>query len=230
MRNIFRPPGSRNPNWNRNIMVESCNHDVGWQRIFNHSWHTQQLHWSWPICCTDSVLKVYFARYEIVSDNGTQLTSYLFRKFTKEWMFGHETISPSNSQANGAAEADVKTTKLLWCRTSAEDPLLGLLNIRNSFIWRVKDISSTETIWQANQNAVPGNINKWRPHYHYSAEDEANKEKKRPVYQDSDSELKNLRMGYTVRFQPLKANSRERVRGWGYLAMRSILWSGDKTW
>lgn len=37
-------------------------------------------------------------------------------------MFGHETISPNNIQANGVAEAVVKIMKWLWhkCRASSE--------------------------------------------------------------------------------------------------------------
>lgn len=54
-------------------------------------------------------LKTHFACCGIpdilTSDNGTQFTSHLFRKFTKKWMFEHKTISSGNIQVNGAAEA-----------------------------------------------------------------------------------------------------------------------------
>ena len=50
-------------------------------------------------------LKNNFSRHGIphtlVSDNGPQYSSAVFRKFTQNWQFVHETSSPGNSQANG---------------------------------------------------------------------------------------------------------------------------------
>ena len=40
-------------------------------------------------------------------------------------------ISPRNSKVNEAANASVKTAKLMWkCNAAGEDPYIGLLNYR----------------------------------------------------------------------------------------------------
>lgn len=83
-------------------------------------------------------LKHHFSRHGIpdvvISDNGPQFASHEFRDFSKKWIFTHETISPGNSQANGLAEAGVKTAKSIMtkCLKSKEDPFLGFLNYRNT--------------------------------------------------------------------------------------------------
>ena len=85
-----------------------------------------------------SKMKQHFARHgipdKVVSDNGPQFTSGVFKKFTKGWGFVHETISPGNSRANGAAEAAVKTAKRLMKKAEKdrEDPYISLLNLRNT--------------------------------------------------------------------------------------------------
>lgn len=91
-------------------------------------------------------------------------------------MFGHETISPNNIQANGVAEAVVKIMKCLWhkCRASSEDPLIELLNIRKSLTEGLK--SSKETIWQVNQGIVLSKRKQIMPHYPYSAKEATRKE------------------------------------------------------
>ena len=83
-------------------------------------------------------LKKNFARpgipEELVTDCGTQYTAESFKKFANKWGFHHVTSSPGNHRANGAAEAAVKTAKRLFkrCKAAGEDPLLGLLNLRNT--------------------------------------------------------------------------------------------------
>ena len=62
-----------------------------------------------------SKLQAHFARYglpdKIISDNAPQLTSKDFEDFCTRYQVVHETISPGNSKANGAAEAAVKIAK-----------------------------------------------------------------------------------------------------------------------
>ena len=85
-----------------------------------------------------AVMKDTFARHgiptELVSDNGSQYKSYLFRKFAKEWDFQHNTSSPRYPQSNGLAEASVKTVKNMMkkCIESNKDIVQGLLTIRNT--------------------------------------------------------------------------------------------------
>ena len=70
----------------------------------------------------------------IITDNGPQFTAHYFISFSNKWNFKLIFISPGNSQANGRAEAAVKTVNNLFrrCNAKGEDPYLGLLNIRNT--------------------------------------------------------------------------------------------------
>ena len=83
-------------------------------------------------------LKHHFASHGcpeyLISDNGPQYTSSVMKKMVQQWGISHQTSSPGNSQANGAAEAAVKPAKrvLRKCKAASEDPYLGLLNVRNT--------------------------------------------------------------------------------------------------
>nr|XP_047138956.1 uncharacterized protein K02A2.6-like [Hydra vulgaris] len=71
---------------------------------------------------------------ELVSDNGTQYSSKVFRQFSQQWQFKHITSSPHYAQSNGLAEATVKSVKL-WikkCYMSNEDIYKGILILRNT--------------------------------------------------------------------------------------------------
>ena len=78
-------------------------------------------------------LKTHFARHDtsdtLVKNNATQYVSVPFKAFTRNWGFTHETISPGNSQANGAAE-EVETIAKRTLRKgqcSGEDPCIIVL-------------------------------------------------------------------------------------------------------
>ncbi|KAL8613325.1 hypothetical protein ACOMHN_052565 [Nucella lapillus] len=83
-------------------------------------------------------MKHHFARHGmpdvVISDNGPQFSSQLFKVFARSWGFTHKTSSPGHSQANGSAEAAVKVAKNLMkkCLYAKEDPYIGLLNLRNT--------------------------------------------------------------------------------------------------
>lgn len=49
--------------------------------------------------------------HTLLTDNGSQYTSDLFKEFAKTYKFNHITSSPSWSQSNGRAEAAVKSVK-----------------------------------------------------------------------------------------------------------------------
>ena len=82
-------------------------------------------------------LRCHFARCGsplVTSDNCPQYSAAEFKNFCKEWNTKHETTSPGNSQANGAAEAAVEIVKriLRKSKASGEDPYKGLLNFSNT--------------------------------------------------------------------------------------------------
>ena len=78
--------------------------------------------------------KQHFSRHGIphtlITDNGAQFTSDLFKTFTKTYQFNHITSSPYWSQSNGRAEAAVKSAKHILL--TAEDVDLALLSVRNT--------------------------------------------------------------------------------------------------
>ncbi len=79
-------------------------------------------------------MKSIFARHgipeEVVTDNGPQYSSSLFRELADEYTFLHTTSSPKYSQSNGEAERAVKTVKALLKKT--DDPYQALLSYRST--------------------------------------------------------------------------------------------------
>ena len=71
---------------------------------------------------TIRAIKEVFARHGtaelVISDNGPQFSSSVFREFAKENNFIHITSSPRYPQANGEAERAVRTIKDLWKKDS----------------------------------------------------------------------------------------------------------------
>ena len=77
------------------------------------------------------VTKKHFGRYGVphtlITDNGTQFTSDLFKTFANNYKFHHITSSPYWSQSNGHAEAAVKSAKQILL--TADDFDLALLSV-----------------------------------------------------------------------------------------------------
>ena len=72
---------------------------------------------------------------ELISNNGSQYSSFKFKRFQKDRKFCHETSSPGiHPKSNGLAESTVKTVKKLVkkCSRSGQDIKKGLLILRNS--------------------------------------------------------------------------------------------------
>ncbi|KAF2887888.1 hypothetical protein ILUMI_18284 [Ignelater luminosus] len=70
----------------------------------------------------------------IISDNGPQFTSRLFKKFSQEWEFQHITSSPLYPQSNGLVERNVQIVKnlLIKAKQANRDMYLVLFHYRNS--------------------------------------------------------------------------------------------------
>ena len=79
-------------------------------------------------------LKSFFSQHglpqTVVSDNGPQYSSGVFKTFAKQYGFTHNTSSPQFPQANGAAERAVRTIKELLNKN--DDPYLAILAYRST--------------------------------------------------------------------------------------------------
>ena len=75
---------------------------------------------------------------KLSSDGGPQFSSRVFREFCEDWGIEHVLSSPHYLQANGAAEAAVKTVKALLAKTTnkgatnSDDFRAGLTEYRNT--------------------------------------------------------------------------------------------------
>lgn len=83
-------------------------------------------------------LKTIFSRQGIpdivFSDNGPEFSSGIFRAFSLEWKFKHQTSSPRYPQSNGQAERAVQTIKSMLKKTAYDgsDFRLALLQFLNT--------------------------------------------------------------------------------------------------
>ena len=72
---------------------------------------------------TIQALEEHFGRHGIparlITDCSVQYTSKEFTDFAKSYNFEHVLISPKHPQANGEAEAAVKTVKSLWRKNAS---------------------------------------------------------------------------------------------------------------
>ena len=105
-------------------------------------------------------LKHHFARHGrpeyLISANGPQYTS-IMKKMVQQCGIAHYTSSRGNSQANGAAEAVMKTAKRLLrkCKAASEDPYLGLLNVWNTPQQNMGPSPAQILLGQRTNNLVP---------------------------------------------------------------------------
>lgn len=161
-------------------------------------------------------MKSHFARHgipdTIISDNGTQYTSSAFKSFSKQWGFCHETISPGNSQANGAAEAAVKIAKKLMKRSKSagEDPFISLLNLRNTPTEGLNTSPAQRLLGRRTKSLLPTASAKLVPGYH-DPRTETNLKEKRKMGASNlgGRDLRPLTLGDTVRMQPIENNKKE---------------------
>ena len=161
-------------------------------------------------------LKAHFARHgapdTLVSDNATQYVSAPFNAFTRNWGFTHETISPGNSQANGAAEAAVKIAKriLRKSQSSGEDPYIALLNLRNTPTEGLNTSPTQRLSGRRTQSMMPTAEAKLRPGYIDPSREAELKVNRRALTAPSGRrDLKRLHVGDTVRMQPIRTGERE---------------------
>ena len=66
----------------------------------------------------------------VISDNGPQYSTALFKSFSEQYGFTHVTSSPKYPQANGAPERTVRIVKGLL--NKSDDPYLAMLAYRST--------------------------------------------------------------------------------------------------
>ena len=71
---------------------------------------------------------------KLITDNGPQFSSSMFKQFSQDYGFRHQTASPYYPQSNGMAEKAVKTVKNLIKKAILDkrDPYLALLEYQNT--------------------------------------------------------------------------------------------------
>lgn len=154
-------------------------------------------------------LKAHFARHgspeTVISDNGTQFSSSEFKAFAEEWGFTHETISPGNSQANGAAEAAVKTVKRMLRKSAAtgDDIYKALLHSRNTPTEGMETCPAQRLLGRRTRSMLPTTENKLKVRDIDAEKEQERKENKRHKTMPTGTDLRPLKEGETVRVQPL---------------------------
>ena len=162
-------------------------------------------------------LQCHFTRngspWVLVSDNGPQYTSAEFKQFCKEWNVNHETISPGNSQANGAAEAAVKTVKRIFrkCKASGDNPYKGLLNYYNTPTEGLTTCPAQRLLGRKTRTMLPTTDSRTPMQMQtFDAEGEQwSKELKRHKGNPGGTDLRPISCGDVVRMQP-----RDGLREW----------------
>ena len=86
------------------------------------------------IVATKQIFSEYGIPSKVVSDNGPQFSSFLYKKFANEWCFAHVTSSPRYPQSNGFVERNIRTVKMLFQKAIQDnkDIDLALLCLRTT--------------------------------------------------------------------------------------------------
>ncbi|XP_011664712.2 uncharacterized protein K02A2.6-like [Strongylocentrotus purpuratus] len=155
-------------------------------------------------------LKAHFARYgsptQVVSDNGPQYTSAVFRQFASEWDFEHLCSSPGNSRANGKAESAVKTAKRIIMKSdkSRSDTYLALLDHRNTPSQGLDTSPAQRLMNRRTRTLLPTSASLLEPRVIREREKMQLRIAKQAYnYNKSAKDLTPLQEGDTVRMQPL---------------------------
>ena len=99
-------------------------------------------------------LKTPFACYcipdTLISDNGSQFSSYAFKHFAKQTLFKHVTSSSWNSQSNSVTKMAVKVVEcFMWKCRLRRRPISSAADPMECTNWEAQHQPGTETFWQA---------------------------------------------------------------------------------
>ena len=107
------------------------------------------------------VLKAHFGSWGIpstpISDNEPQFTAAQFQTFLSGWEIQHHTSAPGHPNANGKAESGVEAAKQIMekCKRSHADPLMTLLEIRNTPTQRAGSSLSQRLVNRRTRTLLP---------------------------------------------------------------------------
>jgi predicted Fe-S protein YdhL (DUF1289 family) len=180
---------------------------------FSNFWEVDRLHNMRAITCIKT-MKSHFARHGVpdvlISDNGPQFTSDEFAKFRKEWSFEHNTSSPGHQQANGKAEAAVKSAKRLMrkAKESGNDPYLAILAMRNTPTEGMDHSPAQRLLGRCCKTLLPTTATLLRPQnvpMDMVKKQMKDKQQKQTQYYNAGAkDLSPLEEGDTVRMRPFK--------------------------
>ncbi|KAK7933832.1 hypothetical protein WMY93_004728 [Mugilogobius chulae] len=155
--------------------------------------------------------KMQFARYgqpdRVITDCGSQFDNETFRKFAREWGFEHVMSSPRHPKSNGKAESAVKIVKNLSKRAASAgtDPWLAILQWRNTPTDDMHCSPAQRLMARRLKTSLPVSDTLLQP---CVVNDVAEKIKARHQraklwYDRSAKDLPELRVGQSIRMQPL---------------------------
>lgn len=157
-------------------------------------------------------MKYHFARYGlpevVVSDNGPQFSCLEFLNFSEKFDFKHQPSSPGNSQANGKAEAAVKTAKSIIKKAmaSGRDVYLALLDLRNTPTQGQETSPAQRSLGRRTRTLLPTTTTLLRPEGILVGDIHRKilqrQETQKSYYDRKTKALKPLEEGDVVRLQP----------------------------
>ena len=159
-------------------------------------------------------LKSHFARFgcpdQVISDNGPQFDSEVFRTFSRTWEFEHLTSSPGNPRANGKAESAVKTAKSLLRKAldSGRDPYMAILDYRNTPTQGMESSPVQRLMNRRTKTLLPTTKSLLQPKVTYperaAQQLERRKEQQARYYKRDSKDLPELAEGDVVRMKPFR--------------------------
>ncbi len=157
---------------------------------------------------TIEALKEHFGRHgvpkKLTTDCGSQYTSAEFADFANGYKFEHVLISPKHPQANGEAEAAVKTVKSLWRKN--KDKQKALLMHRATPLPGINLSPSQLCMGRRLRSNLPMAQSLLEPEAHNLSEVKRRmtvmKDKQKVNYDRGTKELPPLKPGDTVRIRP----------------------------
>ena len=157
-------------------------------------------------------LKSHFARYgcsdQVISDNGPQFDSEVFRTFSRTWEFKQLTNSLGKPRANGKAESAVKTAESLLRKAldSGKDPYMAILDYRKTPTQGMDSSPVQRLMNRRTRTQLPTTKSLLQPKVTYpertTQQLERRKEQQARYYNRGSKDLPDLAEGDVLRMKP----------------------------